>query len=416
MAKSPPAKKNGRPAKSASAPGVYLRENSANFWLRYSVGGEQVRVPLNTSDPETANKRAAELRGRPVVSKKSGRVIGGKSPLDLQLEKYTAEKLANRDFVPTSAKGASQAVNNFAVAMSITDPNQVVSATLADYYTKTRNTMSEATAQTYTTRVGTFLRWAGLRITTPDFESAAPAREIVVAWERSSELLAIASGEMRFILLAGFRAGLRRGEISMARPSWFSLDRKRIHIPAKDPVTGFVPKSGRARTIPLTEEFKAFIESEYPDWHSRKYCLRPEKEMGTWIYRWDFRKMLERFARSNCPELTAHVMRHSFASHLANGGIGIAQLASWVGDRIATLEAHYLHLSADSESMELAFAGNSTLKNTNKTQAMLVEFLEAQKVDMETKLQQARLGVFEGVFGTVEEQLARFRAAAAAAQ
>lgn len=380
MAKAPPAKrKAGRPVQNKSAPGVYSRGEV--FWLRYSVGGEQVRVSLNTSDPKTANERAAELRGRPVVSKKSGKIIGGKTSLDLAVERYQSEKLKSRDFVQTSADGARQAVNNFAVAMSITDPNQATSATLAAYYTKTREAMSEATAQTYCTRVGTFLRWFGLRITTPDFESAAPTREVVVAWERSTELLALSVGEMKFILFAGFRSGMRRGEISMARPAWFDLSRKRIHIPAKDPLTGFVPKSGRARTIPLTEEFRDFILAEYTDWYSRKFCLRPEKEMGKWIYRWDFRKMLERFARNNCPELTAHVMRHSFASHLANGGIGIAQLSAWTGDRISTLEHHYLHLDADADAAEMAFAGGSVMKNTNRVQGLLVEFLEAQKTE-----------------------------------
>ncbi len=390
MAKAPPAKKkSGRPIQNKSAPGVYMRAGSSNFWLRYSVGGEQVRVSLDTSDPTEANARAAELRGRPVVSKKTGKTIGGKSPLDLAVERYQSEKLASRDFVKTSADGAKQAVNNFAAAMSITDANQATSATLASYYSKTREAHSEATAQTYTTRVGTFLRWFGLRVTTPDFESAAPTREIVVAWERSTELLGISAGEMKFILFAGFRAGMRRGEISMARPAWFDLARKRIHIPAKDPVTGFVPKSGRARTIPLTEEFRDFILAEYLDWNARKFCLRPEKPMGKWIYRFDFRKMLERFARNNCAELTAHVMRHSFASHLANGGIGIAQLSSWTGDRIQTLEHHYLHLDADADAAEMAFAGGSIMKNNNKVQGLLVEFLVAQKTEALEKAAEA---------------------------
>lgn len=228
-----------------------------------------------------------------------------------------------------------------------------------------------------------------MRVTTPDFESAAPTREIVVAWERSTELLGISAGEMKFILFAGFRAGMRRGEISMARPAWFDLARKRIHIPAKDPVTGFVPKSGRARTIPLTEEFRDFILAEYLDWNARKFCLRPEKPMGKWIYRFDFRKMLERFARNNCAELTAHVMRHSFASHLANGGIGIAQLSSWTGDRIQTLEHHYLHLDADADAAEMAFAGGSIMKNNNKVQGLLVEFLVAQKTEALEKAAEA---------------------------
>lgn len=342
-----------RPTLSKIAPGIFQRGEV--YWLRYSANGVQVRVSLQTSDRKLAYERAEELRGRAVVCAKTGKAIGEKSELERQVAKYTTEKLRAGKYVQTSADNATRAITYFAEMQGITDPAKITSPILADFYTKLQEITSEATAQTYVTRVATFATWAGMRVTTPEFSSDAPSREITIASDRVPELLGLATGEMKFILLAGFRAGLRRGEITMARPQWFDLARNRIHIPSKDPLTGFIPKSGRARTIPLVSEFREFINAEYPDWTTRKFCLRPEKSMGKWKYRFDFRQMFESFAKKNCEELTPHVMRHSYASHLANAGIGIAQLASWTGDRIATLEKHYLHLESDAEKAEAAF-------------------------------------------------------------
>ena len=74
-----------RPPKSKVAPGIYEKDHG--FWLRYTYDGKQVRVRLGTNDPAEAIKRADELRGRPPVDKKTGRVIQGKPPIERAVEK-----------------------------------------------------------------------------------------------------------------------------------------------------------------------------------------------------------------------------------------------------------------------------------------------------------------------------------------
>ena len=376
MARTPPRKTEkktaGRPPKSPVAPGIYEKDHG--FWLRYSFEGKQIRVRLGTNDASEAITRANELRGRPPVDRKTGRVVAGKTPLERALEKHLAEKIKNPKFGRLAAKNTSQAVRNFADVMKISDPNAVTSKILEEYYAKMRARKSdkknktekeneeerakksEATAQTYVTRVGTFLRGIGLLVETPDFLSETPSRDVVISRERADKLLELAAGELKFILLCGFRAGMRRGEICMARPSWFDLERRMILIPCPDPVTGWKPKSKRQRVIPLIDEFSDFIKATFPDWNTRAFCLRPDKMPGDWIYRFDFRKMLSAFANKHCQELTAHVMRHSFISHHANNSdISIAKLAQWSGDRIATLERHYIHLESDADEAAKSF-------------------------------------------------------------
>lgn len=333
------------------------------------MGGEQIRVSLETEDPAEAIRRADERRGRKITSKQTGRIVGGKSPLDRALEKYQVARLGvPGGFGVKAADTARLAVLHYGRVMGVTSPEAITTEGLEVFYQRVRGTWkpakggkvdetwkrSEATAQTYTARVATFATWHGLRVGCPKF-GEAPSRTTVIHKTKQAELIGKATGDLKFVLFAGFRAGLRKKEISMARPAWFSLDAGEIHIPAKDPVTGFTTKSGRARSLPLVDEFRDFIRSEYPDWDTRAFCIRPKKAKGQWVYRFDIRKMVESFAAKHCPELTPHVMRHSFASTLANAGVGIAQLAWWTGDRIATLERHYLHLETDKEKAEAAF-------------------------------------------------------------
>jgi len=343
-----------RPPKSKVAPGIYEKDHG--FWLRYTYDAKQVRVRLGTNDPAEAIKRADELRGRPPVDKKTGRVIQGKPPIERAVEKYSAGKLKSGDFGNLASKNACQAVRDFSKTMGISDPQQITSENLSAYYQKTRKAKSEATAQTYVSRVATFARGCGLRVSTPEFSSPTPSRDVVISKERVEELLELATGDLKFVLYCGFRAGMRRGEICMARPSWFDLARRVIRIPCPDPVTGWVPKSNRPRTIPLVSEFAEFIQATFPDWNTRSFCLRPDKKVGQWIYRFDFRKLMAAFSAKHCPELTAHVMRHTFTSHHANNPrVSIAKLSQWTGDRIATLERHYIHLESDADEAAESF-------------------------------------------------------------
>jgi integrase len=404
MARKTPGKKTdttpqkGRPANSEVAPGVFPRGKT--FWLRYSLAGEQIRVSLHTKDPELAVKRANEMRGRPVASKKTGQIRGGKTELERALDRYIAAGGIKGKLGDLAKKNARQAVTHFATFTETADPAGITTAKLKEYYEKLNGTWidpkakrkkneppkqvttwkkSEATAQTYASRVAAFARWAGYHVATPHFPPA-PAREVVISAFKVEELLETAKGDLKFVLLAGFRAGMRRREISWARPSWFVINSEKPHIriPCPDRVTGWMPKSKRSRSIPLTSDFIAHIRETYPDWETRAFCIRPEKKPGKWIYRFDDRKLFKAFTKKECPELTHHTMRHTYASILANGGIGIAQLAAWTGDLISTLEKHYLHLSADAEKAEEAFTAhrNPTPRQVQAALAAQVKWLQ----------------------------------------
>jgi hypothetical protein len=116
-------------------------------------------------------------------------------------------------------------------------------------------------------------------------------------------------------------------------------------------------------------------------------------------YRFDARKMFEGFAKKHCPELTAHVMRHTFTSvHANNPRVSIAQLSEWTGDRIATLEKHYIHLEADAEKAAASYLIPVDKKAEKKTK-------KAVKRVRETLLSAAEYADFGRSMGVGEDTI-----------
>ena len=56
----------------------------------------------------------------------------------------------------------------------------------------------------------------------------------------------------------------------------------------------------------------------------------------------------------NNRRVTAHVMRHTFASLLVQAGVSIYKVARWLGDGVEVVEDHYGHLAPKDSDIEKA--------------------------------------------------------------
>jgi len=151
--------------------------------------------------------------------------------------------------------------------------------------------------------------------------------------------MGLTNAELKFILLAGFDAGLRTEEIVEARPQWFDLKRGLLHL---QHTATWIPKDNDARTIPLTKRFAAFLE-DYG--LPAPYMIKPKVEKAAWRYRYDFRRPFKDYVASmGFPNLTRHDMRRTFASLRVSSGVSIYKVARWLGDGVTVVERHYGHL------------------------------------------------------------------------
>ncbi len=138
-------------------------------------------------------------------------------------------------------------------------------------------------------------------------------------------LLTTARGVWRTILMLGARAGLRRGEIYWL--SWEDVDfeRKRLHICPKD---GWDPKDYEQRFIPIPPDLTAHL------------CAWRAQSGPLWVisdkngYRPDMRVMtayMRKLSRKKGLKGALHILRHTYASHLAQAGVSLKAIKDLLG-------------------------------------------------------------------------------------
>jgi Phage integrase family len=160
---------------------------------------------------------------------------------------------------------------------------------------------------------------------------------LTVAWTKSCASLSSAS----------CHAGLRFGEVVAAKPGWFDLDAKLIHVQISDE---WQTKSGKPRTIPMSQEFHDFLQiyGLRASYMIAGEKLRAERHR----YRFDFSRRFERLTTQLGIECTFHDLRRTFASLKASAGVSIHKIAVWCGHRMEIAELHYGHLVPSDTEIE----------------------------------------------------------------
>ena len=189
-------------------------------------------------------------------------------------------------------------------------------------------------------------------------EPSAIGRKNWIRKEEVARILDSAGGdrELKFALLCGFDAGLRREEVSEARVNWFDLGEGLLHVSNNG---DFVTKDRNNRTIPLTDRFAEFLRGYLAGRDSSQYVLAPEKTVKGSRYRYDVNKRVRSHFERLKVNCTFHDMRRSFASNRASAGQSIYKIANWLGDGIEVVNRSYGHLAPKDDTINLGVQGYS---------------------------------------------------------
>lgn len=224
---------------------------------------------------------------------------------------------------------------------------------------------SKATIKSYTITLRAFLNWAvreGIIRESPLQQdswkresrvSVTKVQGFLTVEERERLLAAEAPEHARLVLHLGFFAGLREGETLAVHNQWLWLDDdgERGSITVQDTPIRFTdgscgtwqPKGRRRRKVPLHPRLLAYLKEHPPGegwWVAPDKVEWPGEEMNS--KRFDTRKALAGVAkRAGVKHLTCHMLRHSFATHLAMKGVALAEIAALLGDSIKVTEDHY---------------------------------------------------------------------------
>lgn len=331
-----------------------LYSQRGRLYYAKQVKGARPFIDLQTTDEAEAVRRIQEIRLNPIV-------YAAGEGLAVEARQFIAYKEGKRQYTRDSAK--TKIIPLLALATKY--PNEraatITVRQLEAFYASLLAKVSESTAEGYMMTLRSFFRWT-CEVKRWRFDNPVKKIEIIYAdpiikkefcsKELKNRLIADSpNDDLMFIQFCGFDAGLRRGEISEARVDWFNdsvfIQRsvgKRLQPNERE----WRPKYNKERVVPLTEPFRAFLQRYLKGKAPNDFALRPEIPHGEWRYRYDFRYPLQDYWKIfHRRVMSAHIMRHSFASILKTEGKSIAKIAEWLGDSERVTERRYAWLKPD---------------------------------------------------------------------
>jgi integrase len=332
-------------------PGLYRRKNGL-YGFAKQVGGVRTVKSLGTRDLAEAIRLATEMSGSPLKP-------GSESVADL-VAPYLLHKQQLKRYTAASVDSKRHVLNKFA-RFAQCRPDEVSRANVQAFYNAQRaDGLSDDTAASYLATIRAFFRWcvdvrrlvrenpcAGLHLA----RVSQKARKNFCTPEQVDALIGdCPRDDLRFVLLCGFHAGMRKQEIIEAKAEWFDVRNRQIHLRKH---VGIEFKDREERSLPMTDRLAEFLKH----YGMREpYMLRPEVEKGKSIYRYDFDRPLQDYVKSKgLPWVTAHTMRHTFASLLASAGESIFNIAVWLGDDVRVVQKHYAKLLPVTRDLGIAF-------------------------------------------------------------
>ena len=326
-----------------------IRLHGRTYQLRMMIDGHPETWDLGTDDVIQAQVEADKIRANPI--RDSARAW------EVEVDSYVVNRTKLGKFNGKTPKETKRVVMKYREWCGHDTPDTVRVQDVQLWYDELEDDLdSQYSAHTYVARVTGFLGWlSGKKRTRYDrfkrlemtaIDANALSRKDYAKPEQVQRLITnCPRQDLKFVLYAGFEGGMRRGEISQATPQWFNLEKGYIEIPAIQTIDGrtWRPKNRKGRIVPLMPQFREFLEKEFVWTKDQKFMLHPEAHGQ--LYRWDPRRPFEEYIEAQGMDwMMHHTMRHTFTTLALEAGYSMEKVASWIGDKIKTVEKHYSHI------------------------------------------------------------------------
>lgn len=185
-------------------------------------------------------------------------------------------------------------------------------------------------------------KWESIRIKRPRREKKLP---VVLSPDEARALIQSPhSYKHRVLLSLAYSTGMRRNELLHIRLK--DIDRKRSVIK----VNG---KGNKQRELPVSHELFNSLETYYRGWHPRVYLFEgpvPGKAYSASSMQKIIKRTAEKVGIKK--NISPHVLRHSFATHMLERGVNLKRLQLLLGHNSMKTTSIYLHL-ADLDQTQL---------------------------------------------------------------
>lgn len=188
--------------------------------------------------------------------------------------------------------------------------------------------------------------WLGLEGKPPavTWLRAAPPKTDFLTHEECGRLLSQTSGILYELVLVGLRTGMRQGELKGLQ--WSSINWQSLTITVRHSKDDYLPepsatKSNRERHIPMHRDVYRVLSARRQD---AGYVFLNTR--GEPFQHWGLSTQLTAAsARAGLRRVHWHLLRHTFASHLAMDGVPLGAIQALLGHASVTTTMRYAHLA-----------------------------------------------------------------------
>ena len=178
-----------------------------------------------------------------------------------------------------------------------------------------------------------------------DFEVKRPKKEkklpVVLSREEALRLVnAFSNIKHRAILTLAYTTGLRRSEILGLKLTHIDFDRNQIRVASG--------KGHKQRMVPVPDSVLTLLREYSTEYKPKKYLfVGYGYQLGNPYSATSFSRIVSRAAQKAgiTKEVTPHVLRHSFASHMLEQGLNLKALQLILGHHSMKTTAVYLHVT-----------------------------------------------------------------------
>lgn len=225
--------------------------------------------------------------------------------------------------------------------------DQISYGRIEDYTVEKKKTLAPKTVNNHLTVLRCSLDNAvkrGLLEAVPRFEwlKVPPKKREFYGFEDAEALLQAAEEEWKPMIALGLKSGLRHGE--MLALKWENVDfrTREIHVRASAYMgTLQSPKNNRFRTVPMTNRVYQLLRAHQHLKGPFVFCDADGNMLSKHQCKWP---MFRACDKAGLPRKSWHILRHTFASHLAMRGKPIIAIKELLGHQTIEMTMKYAHL------------------------------------------------------------------------
>ena len=241
--------------------------------------------------------------------------------------------------------------NHLVPAFGTTSLREIDTAAVEDYKeAKSAKNLSPKTINNHLAVLGRLLRMArkrGVILVVPDLTPIRVTKHDsdFLSFTEAPKLVESAEGQLKTMVQVILHTGLRIGEVRALRWEDVNLEGGRLRIRRND-WYGIEesPKSGRTRNLPLNAEIHQALRQHH---HQRSAYVLCDKAGLKLTHNAYVKPLWSACKRAGLRKITWHVLRHTFASHLAMRGVPMRAIADLMGHSTTYVTELYSHLSPE---------------------------------------------------------------------